>query len=267
MRSSAGCRYSAVFPIGTYRNHRGATPVTTFFKAFCRRLTCRARCQPFHFGSVPAPATDPGTTSGHRRLSCHASPFDKQAPRAAGVILASLFLHSLKKGGTNRNIHGHSPSDHRPSHPYNAGTEHVGFSPTKKALCARTHWSLSFREYRSYSRLRHLQHLGAHYVIATDRIKPFACLTPFLIPLQVYRCTTLGVLCRIPAVTLRRRFSLYTVVQFGINEASLLESFSNSGDTVLASPFFGSRVTPNTKSKLRKKNQKTVLRTPKGRAS
>ena len=27
--------------------------------------------------------------------------------------------------------------DHRPSHPYNTGTEHVGFSPTRKALLAR----------------------------------------------------------------------------------------------------------------------------------
>ena len=26
--------------------------------------------------------------------------------------------------------------DHRPSHPYNAGTEHVGFSPTRQTLLA-----------------------------------------------------------------------------------------------------------------------------------
>ena len=26
--------------------------------------------------------------------------------------------------------------DHRPSHPYNAGTEHVGFSPTRQTLPA-----------------------------------------------------------------------------------------------------------------------------------
>ena len=28
--------------------------------------------------------------------------------------------------------------DHRPSHPYNAGTEHVEFSPTRQTLLARS---------------------------------------------------------------------------------------------------------------------------------
>ena len=28
------------------------------------------------------------------------------------------------------------PYDHRPSHPYYAGTEHVGFSPTRQTLLA-----------------------------------------------------------------------------------------------------------------------------------
>ena len=31
-------------------------------------------------------------------------------------------------------MHGHKSWGHRPSHTYNAGTEHVGFSPTRKAL-------------------------------------------------------------------------------------------------------------------------------------
>ena len=30
----------------------------------------------------------------------------------------------------------HGSSDHRPSHPYNAGTEHVGCSPTRQTLHA-----------------------------------------------------------------------------------------------------------------------------------
>ena len=33
---------------------------------------------------------------------------------------------------------GRSRNDHRPSPPYNAGTEHVGFSPTRQALLAPT---------------------------------------------------------------------------------------------------------------------------------
>ena len=32
-------------------------------------------------------------------------------------------------------VHGHS-HDHRPSHPYYAGTEHVGFPPTRRTLLA-----------------------------------------------------------------------------------------------------------------------------------
>ena len=37
-------------------------------------------------------------------------------------------------GGIPIIMHGHSRMSIRPSHPYNAGTEHVGFSPTRQAL-------------------------------------------------------------------------------------------------------------------------------------
>ena len=33
-------------------------------------------------------------------------------------------------------MHGRSRYGHRPSHPYNAGTEYVGFLPTKQTLLA-----------------------------------------------------------------------------------------------------------------------------------
>ena len=45
--------------------------------------------------------------------------------------------YSRKRGGNHYCImHDRSRYDHAPSHPYNAGTEHVGFSPTGQTLRA-----------------------------------------------------------------------------------------------------------------------------------
>ena len=41
-----------------------------------------------------------------------------------------------KVGGVPIIMHGRTSYDHRPSHPYNVGTEHVGFSPTTHPLLA-----------------------------------------------------------------------------------------------------------------------------------
>ena len=42
-----------------------------------------------------------------------------------------------RKGGYNHLItNDRTPYGHRPSHPYNAGKEHVGFSPTRQTLRA-----------------------------------------------------------------------------------------------------------------------------------
>ena len=58
----------------------------------------------------------------------------------AGVVVwrAVMFAASARTQGERVFVvvHGRSLSDHRPSHPYNAGTEHVGFPPTTQALRA-----------------------------------------------------------------------------------------------------------------------------------
>ena len=40
----------------------------------------------------------------------------------------------VERGGCTHDHAGPLSYDHRPSHPSNAGTEHVGFSPTRQAL-------------------------------------------------------------------------------------------------------------------------------------